>query len=140
MSLNIQLSGFDKLEKRWLKLGEDIGFKKASRIFNPSLKGALKPLVSKLRGKTPKRSGRLGKSIGVNTKKPSRSDKRENIVASGRVGFVRLKRGMYPQALATEYGTKNRRGNHLLSKTLKSNSRSVIARFSKAVKKIIEKA
>lgn len=133
----VRVEGLRQLERNWLRLGNDVGFRSARNLANVPLRNALRDQVEPvIRNNTPVDSGGLRESINTPLGRgPRRSEIssgtfNRNVVVRAETGWFWRGRSLWFQSLAVEFGTRFQAPQSVLRNALQSRVTSTINQFS----------
>ena len=135
---SVRVEGVRQLERNWLRLANDVGFRSARNIANVPLRNALRDQVEPvIRANTPVDRGELRDSINTPLGRGPRRQEiasgtfSRNVVVRAETGWFWRGRSLWFQSLAVEYGTRLQAPQNVLRNALQSRVTSVLNQFSR---------
>jgi HK97 gp10 family phage protein len=143
--VSMKVQGLKELEASLIALNKEYGGKSAPQAMRPAIKAAMAPLQSELASNTPVDTGALRDSASVKIGKPSKkmvsnsAHYNSTTIIAGRVGWFWRTDSLWYEALAVEFGTQNKAGQHPLKNLFDSNNQEMLNTFKRTLGPAIEK-
>jgi HK97 gp10 family phage protein len=160
--VDIKFEGYLELKEVFQTLTENFGPKDSMSILRKSVGQSLKPVLAKAKSLVPKDTGALSASLQIESRKPTRKDRRSKYVQIGdsvigvvttapgsklaKTKFLNQKTGSKQvgvpsdaRAIAVEFGTAKMAGTPFMRPALESESEAVLGDLSGLLRQNIEK-